>query len=125
MSILLLVGLGGMMGAMCRYAISKICFSKSRGTLPWATLTVNILGSLLLGVLYGAFYHNIIDHKAMLLGAIGFLGSFTTFSTFSLDALQLIKQTQTPLAILYILISITIGIALAATGLALVSFILH
>ena len=84
------VAIGGALGSMARYALSAWIFDVSSHKFPYATLTVNVIGSFVMGILFV-----IIVEKAALpaemrsLLMIGFLGAFTTFSAFSLDALGL------------------------------------
>ena len=73
---ILLVALGGALGSVCRYLISKL----SLGTFPWGTLTVNILGSLLIGLLTGLMLRGSVSPEMKLLLVTGFCGGFTTFS---------------------------------------------
>jgi len=85
----MLVATGGAIGALLRYSISETWPSE---TLPWATLTVNALGSLLLGLLTAALIaQSLSDQQALLLG-MGLLGAFTTMSTFSVELVTLADQ---------------------------------
>ena len=107
----LLVGIGGGLGAMARYGVGQAVAA------PWGTLTVNVLGSLLMGVLIGvlAAHH---EAQKLLLG-VGFLGGFTTFSAFSLDAVQLAQSGRVGLAAAYIALSVGVAIAALLLGLFL------
>nr|WP_263326125.1 CrcB family protein [Neobacillus sp. Marseille-Q6967] len=80
-----LVSIGGFFGAICRYAISRKVNEKGNGRFPAGTLTVNLLGAFLLGILLGA---KITGPMYILLGT-GFMGAFTTFSTFKLESEKL------------------------------------
>ncbi len=82
---ILVVGIGGFFGAIARYSISKYINNKSRFTIPLGTLTVNLVGAFLLGILTGAQA----DTLVILLYGTGFLGAFTTFSTLKLEMIQL------------------------------------
>lgn len=93
----ILVGIGGAIGALCRYGVtllSNLLFFPEK--FPWTTLFVNVFGSFLLGILFYFSSEQIIERKispeAKLFLATGFLGSFTTFSTYTLDSFQLFKQ---------------------------------
>ncbi len=89
----LFVALGGAFGACLRFFISELMLKVGAKGFPFATLTVNILGSLLMGYLYGLIEKEIIAvSPAKSLIGIGFLGALTTFSTFSLDTLLLLQQ---------------------------------
>ena len=78
---LFLVGIGGFFGAIARYGISKRLNDPSQPTIPKGTLTVNLVGSFLLGIIIGAIPNTIMT----LLFGTGFLGAFTTFSTLKLE----------------------------------------
>ena len=84
---------------------------------PWGTLIVNVVGSLLMGVLVGMLAANQ-DTQRLLLG-VGFLGGFTTFSAFSLDAVQLVQSGRVGLAAAYIGLSVAVSIVALLLGLSL------
>lgn len=111
---LLLVGMGGFAGSICRYVLSLILNQKDQ--YPWGTLTVNLVGSALLGVLTAwAAQKAGLNKEIQLLFATGFCGSFTTFSTFSMESIQLLQRNWI-LAIGYMLTSLLIGILLFYLG---------
>lgn len=111
------VAVGGALGAMARYGVSTVIVGAGSNRFPYATLSVNVLGSFLMGVLFV-----VIVEKAMLppemrtLLMIGFLGALTTFSTFSLDALGLWQNGHLFMALLYALG--TVVLCLAAISIA-------
>lgn len=119
-----LVALGGAGGASLRFYISQLILNNLGKGFPFATLTVNISGSLIMGVLYGLIQQGIIEVSVYrtLIG-IGFLGAFTTFSTFSLDTLLLLQQGDLLKASLNILLNVSLCIFAAAIGIYLVSFL--
>tara|TARA_B100000900_G_scaffold232075_1_gene197119 strand:+ start:751 stop:1119 length:369 start_codon:yes stop_codon:yes gene_type:complete len=78
----LLVAAGGALGALGRWAIGS---SSTGMEFPWATLGINLIGSLMLGVLAAAFSSGSISKDATLLLGIGFMGAFTTMSTYSIE----------------------------------------
>jgi CrcB protein len=82
---------------------------------PWGTLTINVVGSVLMGVVTGWFALRGGPPQARLFLATGVLGGFTTFSTFSLEAVTLIERGDWGAALAYVLVSVLAGIA----GLAL------
>ena len=84
---------------------------------PWGTLAVNVVGSLLMGLLVGMLAANH-DTQRLLFG-VGFLGGFTTFSAFSLDAVQLAQSGRIGLAAAYVGLSVTVSIAALLLGLFL------
>jgi len=108
----LLVGIGGALGAMARYGMQSLVGSLPNG-FPAATLLINIVGSVAMGVLVGILakatpqYAN----EIRLFVAVGIFGGFTTFSSFSLDAFTLIERGEIVLALVYILGSVILSIA--------------
>lgn len=102
------VGVGGAMGAICRYAIGRLL---THDWLPVGTFAVNVLGSFLLGL---AVFSGL-DGDLSLFFAVGFCGSFTTYSSFSVDTVQL-WASETRRAAIYILL--TSVSCLFAVGLA-------
>ena len=93
---ILLVGLGGFCGSISRYLVSiGIQRIISHSWLPYGTLTVNILGCLLIGVLGGlADMRQIISVETRLLLMVGFLGGFTTFSSFEFELFALARNSE-------------------------------
>lgn len=80
-----MVGIGGFFGAIARYSISKYLNNKSGFSIPIGTLTVNLLGAFLSGIITGSKA----DTMIILLYGTGFMGAFTTFSTLKLEMVQL------------------------------------
>ncbi len=109
---ILWIALGGAVGSVGRYLVSK-CFE---GSFPWGTLTVNILGSLLIGILTGLVAKGTLSPEMKLLLVTGFCGGFTTFSTFANESLSMMKAGQVALLALYIGVSVAVGIMAAYIG---------
>ena len=94
----LLVALGGALGSVLRYWTSLIF------AFPYGTITVNILGSMAIGLAYGLLSEKGFERVSLLLMA-GFLGGFTTFSAFSLDVMKLFSDARFLHGLIYILTS--------------------
>tara|TARA_E500000331_G_scaffold79285_1_gene74852 strand:+ start:292 stop:660 length:369 start_codon:yes stop_codon:yes gene_type:complete len=113
---LLLVSSGGALGAILRYSIgnlSKIYFVNSF----YATLSINIIGSFLIGYLISLGYvKNISENFIKYFLIIGFLGSFTTFSAFSYEAVDLFLSKKMFLSLVYVIFSISFCIIAAYVG---------
>ncbi len=117
------VALGGAIGAACRYQLGRAVTHAlgSPDGFPWATLSVNMLGSLAMGLLFGwlAREGGASESMRLLLG-VGLLGGFTTFSAFSLELLLLIERGQATMALGYAAISVIAGLAALYAGLLIV-----
>ena len=113
---ILLVAIGGALGSVTRYLTIELFTRHFIRNLPahfpWPVFLVNIIGSLLAGILYYFMikYFDHFDIRIKNLLMIGFLGGFTTFSTFSLDFFRLFTAGQIGLALTYALSSVTISI---------------
>ncbi|SFT91949.1 camphor resistance protein CrcB [Pseudoalteromonas lipolytica] len=117
----MMIALGGASGACLRYFLSETMLKLLGRGFPFGTLTVNILGSLLMGILYGLIEKEIIAvSPAKTLIGIGFLGALTTFSTFSMDSLLLLQQGHFFKMALNITLNVVVCIFMAWLGLQLV-----
>ena len=83
---------------------------------PYATLSVNLIGSFLLGVLAVGLAQNLLSANMALLLGMGVLGAFTTMSTFSLETVQMFEQGKGSLAIVYVALTMALGPLLALLG---------
>jgi CrcB protein len=111
------VAIGGALGAMARYGVSTLLFDASTQKFPYATLSVNVLGSFLMGILFVLIVEKgLLPPEMRSILMVGFLGAFTTFSTFSLDALGLWQNGHLLLALVYALG--TVVLCLAAISIA-------
>ena len=113
----LMVALGGAMGACLRFFIAETVLNLLGRGFPYATLLVNIIGSFIMGLLYGAIMQEIIvivPWRTFL--GIGFLGALTTFSTFSLDTLLLMQQGAWLKAALNVSLNVGICVFVAWLG---------
>lgn len=114
METILLVGLGSAVGGICRYLLSMTVHAFLGKSFPYGTLTVNALGSFLIGFLFILLldrYASFAEELRALL-VIGFLGGFTTFSSFSMETINLFENGEIMLAGLNIFLSITICLVL-------------
>lgn len=120
MNMVLAVAAGGALGAVARY-LTVLATTRAWGpAFPWGTVTVNIIGSVLMGLLVGGFGHfSGANQTLRAFLAVGFLGSFTTFSTFSLDAVTLAEKGQWWPAFGYLAGSVGVGVLGFLVGLRL------
>lgn len=117
----LVVGLGGFLGAITRFLIvSGMQRMIPAASLPLGTMAANLIGCLLMGVVLGiSESRNLLSQELSLFIVVGFLGSLTTFSAFGNDALVQFRQQQMGYALAYIGISVVAGILLIQLGLTL------
>jgi|SRR5688572_2044826 fluoride exporter len=114
---LLLVGLGGFLGSVARYVTAKVVDEKLNAVFPYGTLTVNILGSFLMGIVYILALRNTnLSENGRLFLGVGFCGGFTTFSAFALENFRLIQEKLVGTSVLYMSVSVVAGILALAAG---------
>ena len=113
----LLVFLGGGIGSVLRYLVGKL-FQWPLGTFPMGTITVNVIGSLLIGILvgYGLKNGGLTEQQTLLL-VTGFCGGFTTFSAFALENQTFLKTGDYTSFVIYTFGSLFLGIAAVILGL--------
>jgi CrcB protein len=116
MPAILLVMIGGAFGSAARYLVGRATFALLGPNYPWGTLTVNIVGGFLMGLLAGLLARASSGGEHIrLLAAVGALGGFTTFSAFSLDVVLMVERGEWLSALAYVLASV-LGATLALSG---------
>lgn len=113
----LAIGVFGALGCWSRYVMTAAVQSLAGRDFPYATMTINILGSFLMGFLFIVTLERITLPGAVRTGILtGFLGGFTTFSTFSMETFLLAEQGEALKAGLYVLLSAGFGLCAAFLG---------
>lgn len=116
----IVVGLGGMIGAVCRYLMGLIPLKEGM-VFPVKTLAVNIIGAFAIGLIAAfAAKHPNLNPRLVLFLKTGICGGFTTFSTFALETGNLMKSGNPTAAVLYIVLSLVLGIGAVFTAQAMV-----
>ena len=121
---ILLVGLGGGFGSICRYLMQKWIYDIYPHPFPLGTFLVNVLGCFAIGVIYGAAEKsNVLNFEWRLLLTTGICGGFTTFSTFAFENVVLLRGGNVTYFLLYIGLSVTVGIGAVFGGIAIIKFL--
>ncbi len=114
------IAAGGAVGAMSRFGVTQLVQSLLGKGFPYGTMTANITGSLLMGLLYVLFLERLAGNEELRLAlTTGFLGAFTTFSTFSVETLILFETGMTTRAMINILATVTLCLLAAWLGMKL------
>ena len=116
---LLLVITGAAIGAPLRYLGDRAVQSRHDTVFPWGTFTVNVLGSLILGIITGAVTSGGASPQVQLAVGTGFCGALTTYSTFSYETLRLLEDDARLFAAANIVASIVAGLGSAFLGVAI------
>lgn len=118
---LLIIGIGGFFGSISRYLFAHLAYRWFEPVFPLSTLVVNVLGSLLIGMVYG------FSEKGGLLSAewrifltVGLLGGFTTFSTFTIEMIVMLRDGQYLNVLSYAMLSVFAGLAACFLGMFLI-----
>lgn len=122
MGLILAVGVGGFLGAIIRFTLSIGVQKLSASSFPFGTLSVNILGSLLMGFLFMYFSQVNFSTYQKLIFTTGLLGALTTFSTFSMDTVILLQQELYLKAISNVLLNVILSVGATFIGILLFKF---
>lgn len=121
----LLVALGGALGSVARYYVGQWALRLAGPPFPWGTLTVNVVGCFVIGVLselIGRRFGGSLELRMLLM--TGFLGGLTTFSTFSLDSLALFERGAIVEGTVYMIASVGLSMGAVFAGLAIMRALL-
>lgn len=114
----LLVAIGGAVGAPLRYLTDRAVQARHDTVFPWGTFTVNVIGSLILGTITGAALSGAAGHHTQLLLGTGLCGALTTYSTFSYETLRLAETGAKFFAAANVTASVVAGLGSAFLGFA-------
>lgn len=118
-----LVGTGGFIGAICRYGLSGLVQRHAAlAAFPYGTLTVNLVGCLLIGIAVGLVdTRQVFGPEFRLFALLGLLGGFTTYSTFGYETFALLRDADYLRAVANVTIHVVLGLALVWAGYAITS----
>jgi fluoride exporter len=118
---IILIGLAGLIGTLCRYWLSGLVARQYGETFPWGTLVVNVVGCFLAGSLYYLLEERfLVSPTLRTVILVGLLGGFTTFSSFGLQTFTLLREGEFALATLNVILSNFLGLLLLWAGYTLV-----
>ncbi len=112
------IAAAGGAGAVSRFVADGLLRTVLGRAFPWATVIINVSGSFLLGFLTGIALRLPAGADAKLILGTGFCGGYTTFSTASFETVRLIEERRTRAAVLYVVMSLGLGLGFCALGLA-------
>ncbi len=124
MKFILLVGAGGFAGSIARYLLTNVVQARLLTSFPFGTLTVNVLGCFVMGVLYALSETINLAPEYRIIFGVGFCGGFTTFSSFSLESIALLQDGQYFYAALYIALSLAAGLLAIFLGIIVIRYFL-
>lgn len=123
MKFIFLVGAGGFIGSVARYLLSDAVQSRLLTSFPFGTMTVNLIGCFIIGIIYALSETSNLAPEYRILIATGFCGGFTTFSSFSFESLTLLQDNQYLYATLYAGLSLVLGLLAAFVGVLLIRYL--
>jgi CrcB protein len=112
------VGIGGFMGAVSRFVLSSWVQKLTGTAFPYGTLSVNVMGSFVIGFLF-LYFEQTLSPNAKALAVTGFLGALTTFSTFSLETVLMLQNGLYTKALANILLNATLCLSATLVGMAI------
>jgi CrcB protein len=114
---IILVGVGGFLGSVFRYLVTILLARQFTTSFPLGTLTVNIVGCFLIGILFALSEKgNLLTPEWRIFLTTGFCGGFTTFSTFSYESIRLLQDGEILYLSLNVIVSVVIGFASTYLG---------
>lgn len=116
MKLILAIGTGSFIGGILRYLLSQFIQTKFLSTFPFGTLTVNIIGCFLIGLVFGFSDRGNLTPEWRLFLATGLLGGFTTFSAFSNETVSMLHDGQLWYATAYVSSSVIVGLVATFIG---------
>ena len=118
-SLVVLVGLAGALGAVCRYILGRFVSERANTQFPLGTFCINLSGAFVIGLLFALASRKLVSSTLQVILATGFLGGYTTFSTMSWEGMQLVRGGSTRGGLLYLGGSVLLGLLAATLGLML------
>lgn len=121
---LMIAGTGGFIGTILRFLVSRYFQENTFSLFPWGTFTVNIIGSLLIGIFYGMSERgNLMNPEIRIFLTVGICGGFTTFSSLTNDAFMLLQEKDWLRLSLYASLSFFLGLVAVYLGRTLIKSI--
>lgn len=123
MKILLAIGTGSFLGGILRYLIAQFIQQKFLSSFPFGTMTVNLAGCLLIGVVFGIAERGTLTQEWRLFLATGLLGGFTTFSAFSMETVNMLRDGEFWYATAYLSVSLIVGLIATFIGISIIKLL--
>ncbi|GAC1447983.1 MAG: fluoride efflux transporter CrcB [Chitinophagaceae bacterium] len=121
---LLLVGIGSFIGGISRYLTQQFVQKYYPSSIPFGTLSVNIVGCFIIGVIYAlSAKGNILSPEIRLFLATGICGGYTTFSSFAYENISLLQDGEFFYTLMYVLLSVVLGLLAVYLGILLIKLI--